>query len=296
MVDPHSGDAPNLGANDGARLLPLTDTDYRDFKPSVQLAMALFTDRQAYSDDGPWNLPLAWLGVALPERQAKPFTSQVFDDGGYGVLKRDDVMLMLRYPRFRFRPGQADALHVDLWKAGENLLRDAGSYSYNTEPEWLNYFPGTASHNTVQFDDRDQMPRLSRFLFGGWLKTEGLQPLAENAEETSFGAAYRDGKGASHQRQVRLKGDCLIVRDKIQGFQKKAVLRWRVRPGQWRLDGQTLTDGEHVITVSSDVPLARIELVNGWESRYYLHKNEVPVLEVEIHNAGMLTTEYRWPL
>ena len=296
MVDPHSGEGPNLGANDGARLLPLTDTDYRDFRPSVQLAMALFTDKRTYPADGSWNLPLAWLGVALPESQAAPGVSQVFDDGGYGVLKRSGVMLMLRFPRFRFRPGQADALHVDLWRAGENLLRDAGSYSYNTEPEWLNYFPGTASHNTVQFDDRDQMPRLSRFLFGDWLKTESLQPLVENAEETSFGAAYRDGKGASHQRQVRLKGDCLIVRDKIEGFQKKAVLRWRVRPGQWRLDGQMLTDGEHVITVSSDVPLARVALVNGWESRYYLQKNEVPVLEVEIQSAGMLTTEYRWQL
>jgi hypothetical protein len=61
---------------------------------------------------------------------------------------------------FRFRPSQADALHLDFWLAGSNVLRDAGSYSYNTEPEWLNVFPGhNASHNTVQFDDRDQMPR-----------------------------------------------------------------------------------------------------------------------------------------
>jgi hypothetical protein len=42
MTRPENGDAPNLGANDGARLLQLTDTDYRDFRPSVQLAAALF--------------------------------------------------------------------------------------------------------------------------------------------------------------------------------------------------------------------------------------------------------------
>ena len=67
--------------------------------------------------------------------------------------------------RFRFRPSQADAMHVDLWVKDQNLLSDAGTYSYNTDARWLKYFPGTQSHNTVQFDDRDQMPRLGRFLF-----------------------------------------------------------------------------------------------------------------------------------
>jgi hypothetical protein len=47
MVDRRSGDAPNLGANDGARILPLTEGDYRDFRPSLQIASALFCDTRA---------------------------------------------------------------------------------------------------------------------------------------------------------------------------------------------------------------------------------------------------------
>ncbi|MDH4317523.1 MAG: heparinase II/III-family protein, partial [Desulfobulbaceae bacterium] len=261
MVDPRSGDAPNLGANDGTCLLPLTDSDYRDYRPSVQLSMALFAGKRAYTDDGPWNAQLAWLDVALPERVAKSLGNQIFDDSGYAVLRRGEAMALLRYPRFRFRPSQADALHVDLWLGGDNLLRDAGTYSYNTDPEWLAYFPGTVSHNTVQFDDRDQMPRLSRFLFGDWLQTEGLQPLVENAEKTTFGAAYRDGHGARHQRSVYLLDNRMIVRDEVVGFADKAVLRWRVRPGNWRMEGQSLTDGKHILSVLASVPLARIELV-----------------------------------
>lgn len=296
MVDPTSGDAPNLGANDGARLLPLTDTDYRDFRPSVQLAMALFTGTRAYAEDGPWNEQLAWLGVELPEHVSALPGSQLFDDGGYAVLRREKAMVLFRYPRFKFRPGQADALHLDLWWDGENLLRDAGTYSYNTDPEWLAYFPGTVSHNTVQFDDRDQMPRLSRFLFGDWLKTESLQPLIESSEETTFGAAYRDKHGARHQRFVRLMNDRVIVRDEVTGFVEKAVLRWRVRPGDWYLEGQRFSDGNHELTISSSVLPTRIELVNGWESRYYMQKNPVPVLEIEVHEPAVLTTEYRWTL
>jgi len=74
------------------------------------------------------------------------------------VLRHGPAMALLRYPRFRFRPSQADALHLDFWVSGENWLRDAGSFSYNTEQRWLNYFPGTVAHNTIQFDGRDQMP------------------------------------------------------------------------------------------------------------------------------------------
>jgi hypothetical protein len=294
MVDHRTGDAPNLGANDGARLLPLTDTDYRDFRPSVQLAMTLFTGERAFTDDGAWNAQLAWLGVDLPDKVVTPSGSRVFDDGGYALLRRGDAMALLRYPRFSFRPGQADALHLDLWLDGDNLLRDAGTYSYNADPEWLAYFPGTVSHNTVQFDDRDQMPRLSRFLFGDWLKTESLQPLVENAEETTFGAGYRDGEGARHRRSLRLTDNRIIVRDEVDGFTGKAVLRWRVRPGDWRLAGRCLTDGKHVLSIETSTPGARIELVSGWESRYYMQKTPVPVLEVEIHKPGVMTTEYNW--
>ena len=49
-------------------------------------------------------------------------------------------MAMLRYPRFRYRPGHADALHLDLWLGDRNILRDGGTYSYNAERKWLNYF------------------------------------------------------------------------------------------------------------------------------------------------------------
>lgn len=294
LTDPDTGNVPNLGANDGARLYDVSLSSYRDFRPSVQLAMALFADKLAYRGDGSWNDQLIWFDVRLPEQQAIPAGSRLFDDGGYAVVRREGAMVLLRYPRFRFRPSQSDALHVDLWQQGENLFRDAGTYSYNVETEWLNYFSGTESHNTVQFDNRDQMPRIGRFLFGDWLKLNNLQPLLKNSEETSVGAAYRDRLGCDHQRSLRLRNDRLIVRDDLSGFAGKAVLRWRLRPGNWHMEGQNLTDGKHVLTITASVPISSIELVSGWESLNYLQKTKVPVLVVEIHEPGTLTTEYKW--
>ena len=295
MVDPESGDAPNMGANDGARLLPLTDTDFRDFRPSVQLAMTLFTASRVYPADGIWNVPLQWLGVIVPEAVVETSPSRLFNDGGYALLRRGRAMALLRYPRFRFRPSQADALHVDLWVSGKNVLRDAGSFSYNTDEHWMNYFSGVSGHNTVQFDDYDQMPRLSLFLFGDWLKIRELIPLEETDHTVSCGAGYTDRYGAAHTRQVKLESHRLIVRDEISGFKHKAVLRWRLKPGQWSIKGNVATNGEHIISVNANTPL-RFNLIQGWESRYYLDKSSVPVLEVEVNEPGILTTEYGWLL
>lgn len=294
LVDPATGDGPNVGANDGARLLQLSDTDYRDFRPSVQLATVLFAGRRAYAGDGPWDHALHWLGVPLPEQTVAAPRGRLADDGGFAVLRHGRAMALMRYPRFRFRPSQADALHVDLWRNGSNLLRDAGTYGYNTEPCWFEYFGGTAGHNTVQFDGRDQMPRLSRFLFGDWLRTSSLEPLNEDVDASRFAAGYRDQYGAGHRRRIVLGDESLLVEDEITGFADNAVLRWRLAPGEWQLDGRVLRHGRHTLMVQASVPIERYELVQGWESRHYLEKTPVPVLEVEVRQPGLLTSEYRW--
>lgn len=298
LTQPETGDAPVLGANDGARLLPLGDSDYRDYRPAVQLAMALFLDRRAYGgvDDGraSWNLPLRWLNIPLPTQAAAPPGSIQCDEGGYSLLRRGDAFALLRYPRFRFRPSQADALQVDLWLSGINHLRDAGSFSYNQGDDWLRYFSGTASHNTIQFDDRDQMPRLSRFLFGDWLRAEAVAPVVETPEAVTAAAGYTDAQGASHQRQVSLSAASLRVEDQVAGFARRAVLRWRLAPGDWTLDGATVRQRGAATTlrVTASMPIARMELTQGWESRYYLHREAVPVLEVEITQPGRLVSDY----
>ena len=292
MVDPSSGDGPNLGANDGARLLPLTDTDYREFRPTVQSAMALFRGERAYGEPGPWDAPLAWLGIDMPEAVSAPLGAGQFDDGGYAVLRTEGAMALLRYPRFRFRPAQADALHVDFWAGGRNLLRDAGTFSYNTDFATLDRFAGTAGHNTVEFDGRNQMPRVGRFLFGEWLKSE---KVAFNAESREACAGYIDWRGASHHRTIHLAPGRLTVRDTLSGAFSSAVLRWRLPPGDWTLEGQSVTDGACRLDIAADVPIAHIALTEGEESRYYLERHPVPVLEVEVAKPCTVTSEFVLP-
>lgn len=299
ITDPETGDAPNIGANDGSHLFNVSGTAYRDFRPTVAMAAALFDCAR------PWpnyeDPRLAELDIPIGSNIWINPVSTDSSYGGFVLLRKEKAIALMRYPRFKFRPSQSDLLHLDLWIDGKNLLRDAGTYSYNTDPQWSNYFGGAASHNTVQFDGRDQMPRLSRFLFGDWLTTERLQSLQDDGQAAQFAASYRDSKGARHQRWVSLQVTKLLVKDDVKGFADKAVLRWRLMPGDWRLEdtvqGSILKLGTAAVAtleVSASVPITRCELVQGWESLHYLQKTPLPVLEVEVREAGTLITEVLW--
>lgn len=289
-----SGDAPNIGANDGVRLIPLTNSDYRDFKPSVQLANALFNKSKAYTDSGLHNLALDWLGVELPKRELEPKNNRDFPLGGYCFMRRGKLSLYLNYPNFKFRPSQCDALHIDLWLNGVNIFRDGGTFSYNAGEDYINYYTGAQSHNTVQFDSHQQMPRLSRFLLGGWLKLSNKQSLTSINETDYFSVSYYDRFNCFHQREIQLTSNKLVVKDKLSNIKKSAVSRFRLAPIQWRLEANTLISEHCSIIISSTVPIKRMELTQGKESRYYFHESDIPVLEIEVRESGAIITEINY--
>ena len=293
-VHPGSGDAPNIGANDGTRLLPLTDTDYRDFRPSVQLASVLFHGVAAYPD-GDWNDVLHWLKIPLPQGEMSMRVSHLSDSGGLAQLvsPNEDVQVFVRFPYYTFRPSHADPLHIDLWIDGDNVLRGPGSYRYHTEAEWQDYFPSVAAHNTVQFDDMEAMPRLGRFLFGDWLRLDSRPLLEKSLNGQSFQASYQHPSGARHERRVELQTGRLTVCDNLVGFRRKAVVRWRLHPGEWRLDpqGVSLDHFRLAVSAANDV---QIRLLQGWEARCYGTRTPLPVLEIESSHPGRVTTSLEW--
>ncbi|MEA1928835.1 MAG: alginate lyase family protein, partial [Candidatus Auribacterota bacterium] len=288
IIDPATGRVPNLGTNDGALILPLTDCDYLDYRPVVQAVRVLLTGERAFPP-GPWDEVLFWLGLTAPEYSAgdieAPGSSDYFENGGYLVLRGNRSRAVIRCTsEYRHRPSHADQLHLDLWYDSTNMLRDSGTYSYNAPPD-DSYFSSTGAHNTVEFDGRDQMPRLSRFLFGEWIGVKTTEPLKESAGRISWAGAYRDWRGCSHERRVELDraGDTWTITDRVSGYMEKAVLRWRLAPElNWRLEGGCVIGDGVEIMINSDDALAGISIVDGWESLYYFEKKTIPVLEVEM--------------
>lgn len=288
MIDPTSGDGPNLGANDGTHPYRLGASAYRDFRPCLQLASLLFSSSAALSS-GAWDESACWLGVSSGDR-AHPWLndlgSAVFADGGYVVMRnRTGAHILLRAPTAHFRPAHADALHVDLWWKGKNILRDGGSYSYADGGVVAGALTSASGHNTQQLDGHDQMPRLGRFLYGNWVRVTGDPAITKRGEEQSWAGSYTDSWGGRHRRTLTLKADALCVLDEVNGFSRNAVLRWRLSPGDWSLNKTGCASENGHICVESSVPIRRMSLESGWESRHYLEKSRVPVLEVEVDRS-----------
>ncbi|KRW26379.1 weeF [Acinetobacter baumannii] len=270
------GDVPNLGANDGARLLPVSQTDYRDFRPTVQLASTLFHQHSYYQDLGTYDQSLNFFHIHKLEKEnfKLPSRNQIFNESGLITSEKDNFFIAFKLPKFKFRPSQCDGLHLDVWFKGQNILRDGGTYSYNSSPEDLEYFSGVASHNTVEFDKHQQMPRLSRFLFGAWLTPKNL-----TYKPYEFGCGYQDYWQCKHHRKVLLTDNQIEVVDNISGFQQQAILRWRLQPDHWVLNNNILTNGKVEIILEAEHSIS-IHLTEGEESRYYYQKTKLPVLEI----------------
>src|SRR5690606_31019130 len=286
ILTQQDGDTPNLGANDGAKLLPVCATDYRDFRPTVQLASTLFCQHSYYAESGNYDETLKFFDIKKVHKSDSnlPNKNVIFDSSGLITAENSSFFIAFKLPIFQFRPSQCDALHLDVWCNGQNILRDGGTYSYNSSAEDLEYFSGTESHNTVQFDQHSQMPRLSRFLFGAWLKPENL-----NYQKDQFSCGYQDNWGCKHQRNIVLKNKDIVVTDQVSGFKDQAVLRWRLQPGKWELNDKKICNGAISIEIKTDNEV-EISLSSGYESRYYYQKTVLPVLEVKVKQSSTIIT------
>jgi asparagine synthase (glutamine-hydrolysing) len=229
-VDPASGRAPNYGSNDGTNIVPLSETDYGDFRPLLGLGEHIL-GRPAGLAPGPWDESALWLSAnkakAMPSQSGNTLSSSA----GYYRLGGKNSWAMVRAGRYTRRPFQADQLHVDLWWRGLNLARDAGTYLYNGEPPWNNGLAGTAAHNTVMVDGRDQMRRAGRFLWLDWAQatgrasatTGGGAPDCFQGEHDGYG-----GVGVTHRRMVRrVNEDAWVIVDDLLGAgAHEARLHW----------------------------------------------------------------------
>jgi len=278
MTDAESGAAPNLGDNDGTMLLHAHDCDYRDFRPSVQTASVLFHGRKRYAD-GPWDEPAGWFGLKGDGagNTGRERISRVLQ-GGYVIMAGEDSWGMVRFPMYRFRPGHNDVFHFDLWYRGENICRDGGSYSYNPEaPSDRAYFGSVKAHNTIGFDDDEQMPRAGRFLLGDWIKAEHVGGIETAGDATQcWTGSYKDYRGNRHQRKITWKGDEWSVEDTVSGAFDKAEITFRLPPGAYRVEGNRVAAPWGKIDVSG--PVCGMAMSKGFESLYYWVKQPVDTL------------------
>lgn len=239
-----NGYLPNYGANDGALFFPLTECEYRDYRPQLNTLHQILTNQKLF-DDGTINEDYQWLQTqAKPTfdfekiEQNKGITS--FENGGYYICKTDTSFTFIRCGNHKDRPSHADNLHMDVWVEGKNVLRDSGTYKYNTSKELSNYFTGTKAHNTVVVNDESQMLKGSRFIWYYW--TQCIKAYWEDTSEYyvfkgKISAFKQLNNKGFHEREIMIAKSTnnWIVNDKVlnlDAYTKKQI---------WHFDDNSVT-------------------------------------------------------
>lgn len=232
LLDPFSGGVPNLGANDGAYILPLTSRHSSDYRPVVQAAGVAFLN-EAFFGAGEWNEMSLWLCPSSMDRSgSERYGEPARRHPDWPPHRLDNPAnkswAYLRVARFTDRPSHADQLHVDLWWRGINLAQDAGSYLYNAPPPWDNSLARSEVHNTLCLDGQDQMRRGGRFLWLDWAQAQVLNHEVNTEEGWERWIAEHDGYrrlGVIHRR---------------------GLTAWR--DGRWLVEDWVLPRTNHVAT------------------------------------------------
>jgi hypothetical protein len=294
MTDQHNGQPFNLGHNDSAYLLPYPAGRARDFRITIALAKALLDGACDQQQANAATLIFRALNLAPKVSSQVTASSTLLNDGGFAILRNNKSRALLRLPGFKFRPGHCDVLHADLWVDGENILRDTGTISYSSDNNTMPDLATTTHHNTIQFDDTEQMTRLSRFLWGDWLQRAEPAQFQTSENGGTAACAYRDRHANKHQRRISLTTNIFTVTDEISGPFKNAVLRWHLLPGQWRAkDKNTFTCDRYTLRISSTANMAH-KLSTSFEALSYGAANELPLLETHVTRQTTITTELTW--
>ena len=178
--------------------------------------------------------------------------------------------------------GHADALSFTLSAGGRELLIDAGTYAYHTAEAWRAYFRGTAAHNTIRVDGRDQSVSGGSFL---WL-THATSRVEEYAIDPNIErlTAWHDGYArlrdpVRHRRRWVLDRErqALTVTDELfctRSHQIEVFWHFAEDCTVECVGGQvTASSGNVILTMTVPPGLERMLLhgttspISGWRSR-----------------------------
>jgi hypothetical protein len=284
---------PFLGDDDGGRLFHPYGPRNR-FGVATLAACAARLGRPGLRLPGDSSGPEAhWWLPDPPSPAVHPdvgASSRLFQQAGIAVLSAGDSRIVV--DAGPFGPGNgghshSDTLSVVAFCADRELLIDPGTYSY-TDPVWRDRFRGSAAHNTVRLDGRDQAVPSGLF---SWQDHPEVEILAWQPGKRldALDAVCRYG-GFRHTRRVRFhKPDRLWILDELEGppghhdieqFWHLGLAADEYAPGAFRLgDAATLW-----------LPPGTLATIGeggetGWRATAPGEKHPMPVLRVARRSA-----------
>jgi hypothetical protein len=307
------GALPEIGDADGGRLLPIVERGQCDPRGVLAVAAAMFR-RGDFADaargmtpDVPWLMGEEGVRAFAAAAPSKPCTvPPMFPSGGYAVMRsgweHDSHQMIVDVGplgcSFSAGHGHADLLSVQCSAFGEPVLVDPGTYCYTPEPEWRNFFRGTAAHSTVMIDGRDQAEPDGPFSWRGRPRVH-LKEWRSNASGDLVDASHDAYPGVTHRRRVLFaKPDYWVIVDDVEftgdeergspphvvevGFQF-ARMPVSIVSGRW---GRAETPGGNTFWIGAFAPAqlkaqvksGELAPIRGWISADYGQRTPAPQL------------------
>ncbi len=279
-----NGDLSLLGDDDGGRVFHPYGARVRFARATLATA-SLILGKPAFpfSERDVEEIALWWLGpekcMAGPsplspvvgDRVGTDRCSQVFGDSGLVVMQRGEISALFDAGPFGPWSGghsHADTLSLVVSRRSDEVLIDPGTFTY-LDPEWRDAFRGTAAHNTVRVDGRNQALQAGPFR---WMEKPEVRLLDfSNTPGEEFAAAICRYGGFTHKRTVRFRGETFDILDELEGppgehlieqFWHAGAVVQQVAPGVW-LIGQTV-----------ELAVEGGQLERAWRSRVFGSKEE----------------------
>lgn len=176
------------------------------------------------------------FGRDMPGRLGEPVIgSHDFDSIGTCVLRAENEPVATLQYGPRSEHGQRDKMSITLYGASDLLIPDYGDPG--CRGGIMRWYNGTASHNTVVVDEKDQQPTDENELLE--YRPGSLLQLAKAATRQAY-------PGVCHTRQLLLTRSALFIVDDLSGSETHTY-DWILRAeGKLRLEGDVNLQGVSV--------------------------------------------------
>lgn len=290
---------PNIGDSDDGRIINISYVNEDHYEFVLQFASILFDERYSDFENVGKNLQSFFGEVEIQSaREKKRFnnnTSKIFEKGGYTKLSSRDNMildLLIDHGDLGFGTiaahGHADALSITLSLNGDEILVDPGTYIYNIEEEWRDYFRKTINHNCLAVKGNDQSQMLGSFLWGNRAKSK-LIDYSLTGDIEYVVAEHNGYKSTIHRRKVEV--DKLKKKISIQDTLTKPsewIINYTVHPDCVVCETEYLNtlliskNGQNFKMVCEEG--LKLEIIESWYSRMFGVK--VPTKSIRIYGDG----------
>lgn len=295
LVD-QDGNLPHIGDDDGGFAPNLAERQHgRDVRQALGLGAFLFQDgflkaasRQQVESIF-WFYGQTGLDVydAIPDNEHEP-ASAVFPGSGYLVQRANRRALWFRCGKLgmgRYAGhGHADLLGITLHTEQGCQVVDPGTYTYNGDQFYRDYFRSTQAHNCLIIDRQNQAVRLNRFAWKDYPECQGL--TWEEDPEFAWASAFIDYKHVRHSRSVLFaKPFYWLILDEVFGDGSHIVeLIYHLRHsvsitdfGRVTIPGSSFSLTVVGRSLASGIHQGEQVIEPGWTSSAYGRKEQAPV-------------------